>query len=184
MRFASSHILGQFFLLGDIHPRAHESLERFALNHGNACASNGANLPIRAHDSLRKVEFAVVGQHLVDCSRDKIPIFRMYKRHVFLGIWWITARIEAVDRKQLGRPILETGRVEGPTASVRKPLSLRKVELRLFPFFDIKVNPDPIKQGSIARQEWFGATQKPTIRSFSATNSEGYLAFATIAKTG
>src|ERR1700693_734490 len=85
-----------------------------------------------------------------------------------------TARLEAVDRKQPGRPILETGRVEGPAACVREPLSLRKVELRLFPFFDIEANPDPIKQASIARQEWFGATEKPTIRSFSATNSEGY----------
>ena len=52
-----------------------------------------------------------------------------------------TARLEAVDRKQLGRPILETGRVEGPAACVRKPLSLHKVELRLFPFFDIEANP-------------------------------------------
>jgi hypothetical protein len=154
------------------------------MSHRNAHTTYVTNVSVGPHNSFRKVKFAVVGQHLVDCSRDKIPIFRMYKRHVFLGIWWITARLEAVDRKQLGRPILETGRVEGPAACVCDPLSLRKVELRLFPFFDIEANPDPIKQASIARQEWFGATQKPTIRSFSATNSEGYLAFAAIAKTG
>jgi hypothetical protein len=62
-----------------------------------------------------------------------------------------------VDRKQLGSPILETGRVEGPATGVRKSLSLRKVELCLFTLFNVEVNPDPIQKSSIARSQGFGA---------------------------
>src|SRR5580692_7212069 len=103
MRFASSQILGQFFLLGDIHPRAHESLERFAVNHGNAYASNGANLPIRAHDSLRKVEFAMIGQDVLNRLFHKLAIFWVYESQIFPDRWRHATRIKAMDLKQLRR---------------------------------------------------------------------------------
>ncbi len=38
----------------------------------------------------------------------------------------------------------KTVRVERPTARVRQPLSLRKVELGLLVFFDVEVDPNEL----------------------------------------
>ncbi len=44
-----------------------------------------------------------------------------------------------MNRKQLGRPVFETGSGEPPASGVREPLSLRQVELGLLSFFDVEV---------------------------------------------
>jgi hypothetical protein len=86
-----------------------------------------------------------------------------------------------MDLKQLGRPIMETGRVERPAAGVRKPLSLLKVELCLLTVVDVEVYPNPIKESSIARSQWLGPTEEPAIPSFSVPNSKSHLTGATLA---
>jgi hypothetical protein len=49
-----------------------------------------------------------------------------------------------MNPEQLWRPIVESGSVECPATHMREALSLREVELCLFPFFNVEIDPDPI----------------------------------------
>ena len=109
------------------------------------------NRSIGSHNPFREIESAMLGQHRLNFLRDEGPIFRVYERHVFRDGWRLAAWGEAMDREQLGRPVVETGGIECPAAGVREPLSLRKVELGLLAFLNIDVNPDPIQERSIVR---------------------------------
>src|SRR5262245_10441877 len=67
------------------------------------------NLSIRPHNPFREVESAMV------CCRG------------------LAARIKPMNPEQLWRPIVESSSVERPATHMRKALSLREVELCLFP---------------------------------------------------
>jgi hypothetical protein len=53
-----------------------------------------------------------------------------------------------------------------------KPLSFREVELGLFAFFNVEINPDPIQQGSVRSPNGFGATEEPPVSSFGVTHAK------------
>src|ERR1700730_6144921 len=91
------------------------------------------NRPVWTHDSFRKVESAVVRQHLLDFLRHEFPVFGMHERHIFrcgrrLALW-----LETVNLEQFGTPILEAGSSECPAAQMREPLCFGKIEISLQP---------------------------------------------------
>src|SRR6266567_5881436 len=95
---------------------------------------------------------------------------------VFLKAGPFFRRIKAINVEQFVRPVREkTRRVQNPAAHVPEPLSLCEVELRLFAFFNLEVNPDPIQQSSIARPQRFGTTKEPAVPSFRVTNPKACL---------
>ena len=102
------------------------------------------NRSVGAHDPLREVESARLGQHRLNLLRDELPIVRMYEREIFLGGRWFAVWIQAINRKQLGRPLLETGGIECPATGVREPLSLRQVELGLLAVVDVHARSVPL----------------------------------------
>src|SRR5258705_10877485 len=95
---------------------------------------------------------------------------------VFLKAGPFFRRIKTINVEKFVRPVREkTRRVQNPAAYVCKPLSLCEAELRLFAFFNLEVNPDPIQQSSIARPETLCATEEPAVPSFRVTNSKACL---------
>src|SRR5689334_646185 len=116
----------------------------------------------------------MVRQHPLNFMRDELPIIRVYQRHVLRYARRSAARNEAVDREQFGRPVLEAVSGECPAPCVSKPLSLRKVELRLFAVVDIEIDPDPIQDRAIVRPEWFSAAEEPAVRSGRVPNSKSH----------
>src|SRR5207245_11323145 len=94
-------------------------------------------------------ESAMLGQHRLNFLRDELPIVRMYEREIFLGSRWFVVWIQAMNHKQLGRPLLETGGTECPATGVREPLSLRKEELRSFAFLYVEIHANPIQSNPI-----------------------------------
>src|SRR6266853_3806167 len=107
----------------------------------------------------------------------------MYERQVFRDGWRLAGGGEAMDREQLGRPVVETGGVECPATGVREPLSLRQVELGLPAFFDVEVDPDPIEERSVVPSESLGATEEPAVMAFGVANPKTHLARRARAKT-
>src|SRR5207247_6171321 len=142
-------VLSQSFLLSDIHPCAHESLQSPPLTSRNAHATDASNLSVRPHDSLREVECSMGRQGLLNLLLDEYPIFRIHQGQILFLCRRLASRIEPMDLKQLRRPILEPGRGKCPAACMGKPLSFREVELGLFAFVNVEINPDPIEQGSV-----------------------------------
>src|SRR5260370_24025144 len=119
----------QLLLLSDIHSRAHESPESPFLSRENTHATDASNLAVRLDDSLREVEAAMVCQHLLNCLCDELPIFRVYERHIFVYCWCLAAGIKPMNPEQLWRPVVESSRVEGPTARVGQPLRFSQIGL-------------------------------------------------------
>src|SRR4029077_16403850 len=106
----------------------------------------------------------------------ELPIIRVYQRHVLRYARRSAARNETVDRVQFGRPVLEAGSGECPAPRGSKPLSLRKVELRLFAVVDIEIDPDPLQDRAIRRPEWFSAAEEPAVRAVGVTDSKTHFA--------
>src|SRR6266851_4666757 len=131
--------LCQFLFLGHVYACPDERLKPPPLRCGHADATNMTNRSIGSHNPFREIEFAMVCQHLLNFLGDELPIFRVYERHVFRDRWRLAAGIEAMDREQLGRPVVETGGVECPATGVRKALSLRKVKLGLLALLNVEV---------------------------------------------
>src|ERR1700737_3467238 len=129
------------------------------------------NRSIGPHNPFREIESPMVCQHPLNFLRHELPIFRVYERHVFRDRWRLAAGIEAMDRKQLSRPVVKTGGVECPATGVRKPLSLRKVELGLLALLNIEIDPDPILHRSIGRSERLGTAEEPAVIALSVPNS-------------
>jgi hypothetical protein len=63
-------------------------------------------------------------QHRLNLSRDELPIVRMHERDVLLEARRCAIMTQAMNREQLGRPVLETRRREPPASGVREPLRL------------------------------------------------------------
>src|SRR4029077_19571070 len=137
------------------------------------------NRSIGSHNPFGEIESATVCQHLLNFLGDELPIVRVYERQVFRDRWRLAAGIEAMDRKQLRRPVVETGGVECPATGVRKPLSLRKVELGLLALIKCECNPHPILHRSIGRSERLDAAEEPAVIALSVPNSTTRLTGAT-----
>ena len=167
--------LRQFRFFRHVHARPDEGLTHPPGRRGHADATNMTNRSIGAHDPFREIDCAMVCQHFVDFFRDELPIFRVYEGHVFRDRRRPAAGIEAVDQEQLGRPVVEAGRVECPAAGVRKPLPLRKVGLGLLVLFDIEVDPDPVLHRSIGRSERLGTAEEPAVIAFSVAKAKTHL---------
>src|SRR5258705_1210910 len=142
--FAAPDVLSQELVLRDIDPCSDEPLDP-AVCRWRADAPYMTNRSVRAHDPLREVESSMLGQRRLNFLRDQLPIVRMYEREIFLGARRFVVWIHAINREQLGRPLLETGGIECPAAVVRQPLSLRQVELGLLAFLDIEIHANPIQ---------------------------------------
>ena len=159
------------FVLRDVDPGSDEPLGHSAVCRWRADAPDMTNRSVRPHDPLREVESAMLRQHRPNVLRDEISVVRMHERHVFLDGGCLLRRIEAVDREQLRRPVLEARGGERPASRVREPLSLRKVELGLLALLDIEVDPDPILHRSIGRSERLGTAEEPAVIALSVANS-------------
>src|SRR5437867_2419723 len=162
-------VLCQSFLLSDIHPCAHESLQCPSLTSRNAHATDASNLSVRPHDSLREVECSIGRQGLLNLLLDEYPIFRIHQRQILFLCRRLASRIEPMDLKQLRRPILEPSRGKCPAACMGKPLSFREVELGLFVLVNVEINPDPIEHSSVRSPDRFGATEEPPVSTFRVT---------------
>jgi hypothetical protein len=55
---------------------------------------------------------------------------------------------------------------------MREPPGFGQIKLGLLAFLYIEVDPYPIEQRSVARSNWLGATEKPSVSSLSVTHSE------------
>src|SRR5471030_2033983 len=157
---ALAQCLCEAFLLRDIDPYSDEPLERPAAGRGRADAAYMTNRSVRTHDPICDVESAMLGQHRLDLLRDELPIGWMYERDVFRDARRFTVGIQTMNRKQLGRPVLETRSGELPASRVREPLSLCQVVLGLLSFFDVDVDPDPVEDRAIVPSERLHATEE------------------------
>ena len=70
----------------------------------------------------------------------------------------------------------EAGSGECPAPCVSQPLSLRKIELRLFPVLDIEMDPDPIEKRAIVGAEGFSAAEEPPVHAGSVPSSKARFA--------
>src|SRR5262249_23460819 len=152
-----------------------EPLEDPAAGRGRADAPYMANRAVGTHNPFREVESAMLGQDRLDFLRDGLPIVRVYERHVFRNRWRPAAGVEAMNRKQLGRPVLETGSVEHPAARMRETLSLSQVELGSLAFFDVDVEPDPVEDRSVVAAERLRATEEPAVIAIGVANAKTHL---------
>src|SRR6266436_1537300 len=88
---------------------------------------------------------------------------RTHEPHVFREGRCLRRRIEAVDREQLGRPLLKARRGERPASRMCEPLSLCQVELGLLAFVNVEVDPDPVEDRSVVPTERLRATEEPAV---------------------
>src|SRR5260370_1265062 len=87
------------------------------------------SLSIWPHDPLRKIESAMVGQHLLNLLFHRVTIFRVYEVQISFQGWRLAGWIKAVNVKQLGRPLLEPRSVECPATHMSEALSFTKIKL-------------------------------------------------------
>ncbi len=120
-------LLLQLFLLGDVDCGSNEFLGRPSVSDRVADATYETNLAIRSHNPFREVEGAMIYQHLPNRLDDGLPIVRVYEAQVLLCARGVSARVETVNLKQLGRPVLESSGAECPTTGVTQPLPFREI---------------------------------------------------------
>jgi len=96
---------------------------------------------MRPHDSLREVECSMGRQDLLNLLLNECPIFRMHQAQILSFVGALPLGSSPWILKQLRRPILEPGRDKCPAACMGKPLSFREVELRLYAFANVEINP-------------------------------------------
>src|SRR6266436_6662833 len=113
--FALAQRACEDLVLGHIDSRSDERPDHSAEARWRSDASYMTNRSVRPHDPLREVESAMLGHHRLNFLRDELPIVRMNQRHVFRDARRRAVWIQAMNRKQLGRPVRETGSGERPT---------------------------------------------------------------------
>src|SRR5262249_26781862 len=163
LRLTLAQRLRQLLLLGDIDPGPQQPLEDVAVDHRQADATNMTNHAVGAHDPFREVNAAPIRQHRLNLVRHEISVFGVDERQILRDARRLAARLEAVDPEQLGRPVLEAYRFERPGTRVRKPLSLRQVELCLLAFIDIDTGPVPLDDVASSISQWNFPVEQPTI---------------------
>src|SRR6266850_1309088 len=169
--FALAQRACEDLVVGHIDSRSDERLDHPAGSRWRADAPYMTNRSVRPHDPLREVESAMLGQHRLNFLRDDLPILRVDQRHVFRDARRRAVRIQAMNRKQLGRPVRETGSCERPTTGMRESLSLSQVELGLLALLNIEVDPEPILHRSIGRSERLRTAEEPAVIALSVPNA-------------
>src|SRR5580693_6706533 len=109
IKLAPLQLVQNALLIGDIYACSDKPLEDSRVSCRNAHATDATNLSIRPHNPFREVEPATFRKHLLNSLQDILPILVVDERQIFLQTWRLGARIEAVDSKQLRRPMIETG---------------------------------------------------------------------------
>src|SRR5258706_6013298 len=170
--------LRHFLVLGHIYPGP-DKLDHTAVGRRRADAPHIANRSVWTHDPLGEVESAKLGQHRLDLLPDEFPIVRMYQRDVILCARRRTCWIQAMNRKQLRRPVLEAGRGKGPASRVREALSVCQIKLGLLALVDVEVDSDPAEERSVAPSKPFRATQEPAVIALAITDANTHLTRAT-----
>src|SRR6516162_5776392 len=99
----------------------------------------------------------------------------MDERHVFRDGRWLLRRIEAVDREQLGRPVVESCCSESPAPHTRESLSLCQIELGLFPLFDVDIDSDPVEDRSVVSSKGLRAAEEPAVVALGVTHPKTHL---------
>src|SRR5260221_4997914 len=173
--FALAQRACEDLVLGHIDSRSDERLDHPPGSRWRADPPSMTNRSVRPHDPLREVESAILGQHRLNFLRDELPIVRMDQCHVFRDARRRAVRIQAINRKQLGRPVRETGSGERPTTGMRESLSLCQVKLGLLALLNIEVDPDPILHRSIGRSEGLGTGEEPAVIAFGVTNAKTHV---------
>jgi hypothetical protein len=143
--FAASQFLSQELVLGDVNPCPDKLLDCPSMSRRAGNATYATNFSIRTHDPFREVESSTLCKHPLNGFRDELAIVRVHELHILFYRWGLAARIKAINPEQLWRPVVESSSVEGPTTRTRQALSLRKVELCLFPVFNVEIDADPIE---------------------------------------
>ena len=98
------------------------------------------------HNPFREVKAAMVCQHLLNCLRNELAIFRVYEPpniRLSLGPYRLDQAHESETAPETSSR--NPTNLECPATHMREALSLRKVELCLLPVFDVEVNADPIQ---------------------------------------
>src|ERR1700736_438538 len=121
-------------MLGDVYPCPDEPFES-QLRHRNTHATYITNLSIWPHNPLRRVESAMLGEHLLNLLLHRVSIFRVYEVQIFFYGWWLAGWIKAVDMEQLGRPVVEPRSVECPATHMSEALSFAEIQLALLQGF-------------------------------------------------
>src|SRR6266853_451509 len=169
--FALAQRACEDLVLRDVDAGSDEPREQPAVCRWGADAPYVTNRPVRTHDPLRELESATLRQYRPNFLRDEISVVRMHERHVFREGRCLRRRIEAVDREQLGRPLLKARRSERPASRMCEPLSLRQVELGLLAFVHVEVDPDPVEDRSVIPTERLCATEEPAVIALSVPNA-------------
>ena len=148
-----------------------------------ADAPDVTNRSVRPHDPLREVESAMLRQHRLNFLRDEVPVVRMHERHVFRDGRCVLRGSRPWIANNSGDQCSKPAAGKCPAARMRKPLSLRQVELGLLAFFDVEVDPDPVEDRSVVPSKRFRATEEPAVVAFSVTNPKAHLTRAAGAQT-
>src|ERR1700752_4930281 len=143
--FAASQFLSQELVRGDVNSCSDKLLDWPNVSRRAANATYATNLSIRSHDAFCEVESSTLRKHPLNGFRNELAIVGVDQLHILFYRWGLAARIKAINPEQLGRPVIESSSVEGPAADMRNALSLRKVELRLFPVFNVEIDANPIQ---------------------------------------
>src|SRR5713101_6392750 len=171
LTFALAQRACEDLVLRDVDPGSDEPRDQPTVCRWGADAPYVTNRPVRTHDPLRELESATLRQDRPNFLRDEIAVVRMHERHVFREGRCLRRGIEAVDREQLGRPLLKPRRGERPASRMCEPLSLCQVELGLLAFVDVEVDPDPVEDRSVVPTERLRATEEPAVIALSVPNS-------------
>src|SRR5580700_8471090 len=121
-------------MLGDVYPCPDEPFET-QLRHRHTHAPHIPSLSIWPHNSLRKVESALLGKHLLNFLLHRVSIFRVYEVQKFFCGWWLAGWIKAVNMEHLGRPVVESRSVECPATHMSEALSFAEIKLALLQGF-------------------------------------------------
>src|ERR1700752_947771 len=143
--FAASQFLSQELVRRDVNSCSDKLLDWPNVSRRAANATYATNLSIRSHDAFCEVESSTLRKHPLNGFRNELAIVGVDQLHILFYCWGLAARIKAVNPEQLWRPVVEASSVEGPATCTRKALSIGKVELCLFPIFNVEIDTDPIE---------------------------------------
>ena len=125
---------------------------------------------VLTHNSFGEFEPAILCHHRLNFVRDEPPIFWVYERQVFRDGWRLAAGGEAMDREQLGRPVVETGGIECPASRVAEPLRFRQPGLaspqgllRLAPVVNVDADAHPANDPPVGVADRQATTKVPTV---------------------
>src|SRR5437764_7639597 len=87
VRLPTLQLLGQQFLLGDIHGCAEKPLKEFAFNKGNSDAANVASLAVGAHNPLLDIASTAFRMHSLYSVSHKLAVLWVNGGQILFKCW-------------------------------------------------------------------------------------------------